>query len=366
MGRGNGVKIRIEVLKMNAWSYFKMHFISNLKTVLIITAVSCLISMMAFAPFIKLFSAAIEQVLPNLGTSVTVLCVMSVLAPILQFSTFKRRRNLDMWYNLPISRRDIGLVHFAVGYLMMIIPFTACYFQNIMMLVINGGAQELNMLPVLLHYPECLMLGLAMYSVFAFVFNRASSIVDGIINMVLWAFVLPAVFAALSMIFKNSDLGAMVFRTTLFSSITEATLDAENTMMRQKIGYFLEMMMTHHGIGSAVTCALGAAAMAGNIFMFGKNRPEKVQENSDSWFCYKTLIPVYAISLIVTIAFFKSSSANFTQVILIGLVTVIAFVGYVIYRRGFHFKRSDGIMMGVIAGVAVLLPWVLSLINNMG
>ena len=178
---------------MNAWCYFKRHFISNLKTVIIMTAVCCLACMLSLSPLTKLISSVSKEAMPNLWPSSVVLCITSILAPILQFSTFKRRRNLDMWYSLPISRRDIGIAHFATGYLMAIIPFTACFIQNIVLLVLNGDFFELYMPPIIPYYFLCLLLGFALYSFYTFAFNKANTVIDGIIFMAMWSCVLPTV-----------------------------------------------------------------------------------------------------------------------------------------------------------------------------
>ena len=65
---------------------------------------------------------------------------------------------------------------------------------------------------------------------------------------------------------------------------------------------------------------------------------EKTEEISDSYFGFRTLIPIYAISAMIL-----SESSNY--IILWVIFELLTFIGYTIYRRGFHYKKSDVITM---------------------
>ncbi|MBR3750384.1 MAG: hypothetical protein IKK58_01290 [Clostridia bacterium] len=367
---------------MNAWPYFKQHFRSSLKTIIIITALCLMLCMLFTATFQVQKHVGIETgevsytYHPTLGMSVFVLCVMSILAPILQFSTFKRRRDLDMWGALPIKRRALGAVHFMIGLLMVIIPFTACFLQNIALLYINGAASNLYMPPLIPFYFLGLLSGFTMYSVNTFIFNRANSIVDGIICMALWMVLIPTLMLCGSAVFESMDMLKMTLSTPTFSPIISITSATEVTMRgvgRIDLAKYFANISSPEGIGFIINTVLGVAAAVGNFLLFGKRRVETVQEVSSSFFCYRTLIPVYAISLIMGITggfgllAQQGDSSSGVAIIefIIGFlfgytftsfVAVVAFVGYIIYRRGFHFKRSDGIIMGIIGFLATFAP----------
>lgn len=354
---------------MNAWSYFKRHFAARLKTIIIITAVCCLVCMLSLSPLIRMISAATQISTPNLWMPTAVLCIMSILAPILQFSTFKRRKNLDMWYSLPISRRDIGIAHFATGYLMVIIPFTVCVIQNILLLVLNGDFFKMNMSYCFIYYLLCILLSFALYSIYALAFNKANSIIDGIIYMVLWTFILPTVFLCLFSIYNKATLLYSSLKLIPFAPIIEITYHTEYTVSNGLVvdtkgihQYFSDFFGTG-GVGFITNTLLGFAAAAGNIFTFGRTRTENVEEHSNSWLGYKTLIPIYAIIIIIGIVYMDISNSSIVASILIGFTMVIAFVGYIIYRRGINFKPCDGVVMGIIGTVGMILPWVMNLIS---
>ena len=81
----------------------------------------------------------------------------------------------------------------------------------------------------------------------------------------------------------------------------------------------------------------GIASVIGLFFTFGKKRTEKTEEISDSFFGFRTLIPVYAICAIISV----NPSNNTAGLASFVIIEVLAFIAYTIYRRGFHYKKSD-------------------------
>jgi hypothetical protein len=88
---------------------------------------------------------------------------------------------------------------------------------------------------------------------------------------------------------------------------------------------------------------VGIGSALGFVFTFGKRRAEKTQEVSESWFGFKLLIPLYAIAAMITYGD-----------LFVLVVLIVAFVGYIIYRKGFHLKKWDWIMLGLLIPVGIL------------
>jgi hypothetical protein len=91
---------------------------------------------------------------------------------------------------------------------------------------------------------------------------------------------------------------------------------------------------------------LWAASAIGTYFTFGKRRMEKTEEVSDSFWGFRTLIPIYACFVIMMMGTIDLMSLVFIE--------VFAVIGYVIYRRGFHFKKSDFIVLAAILVYGIL------------
>jgi hypothetical protein len=79
---------------------------------------------------------------------------------------------------------------------------------------------------------------------------------------------------------------------------------------------------------------MGIAAAVDFFRTFGKRRMEKTEEISDSYLGFRTLIPIYAVTGMLC---FQASDSIIFWVI----IELFAILGYTIYRRGFHYKKSD-------------------------
>ena len=100
-------------------------------------------------------------------------------------------------------------------------------------------------------------------------------------------------------------------------------------------------------IGIVFWVIVSVLSLAGLLLTFGKRRTEKAEEVSDSWFGYRVLIPLLASCLII--------SAELSFLTVIGL----AMVGYTVYRRGFHYKKSDWIMLALLLSLGIVV-WLLN------
>ena len=249
----------------------------------------------------------------------------------MEFSFFKKRINLDCAYSLPISRKAMGVVHYLVGLIMLLGSFSASYLLNFIMLLSHGSGWY-NFLPMIAHYCICLALGFAIYSFMVFVFNQGNTRGDGIWFMILYTFVFNI---GLNAIAKVLDIKLKYALGTLPWHVF--------TKINQEYQSLVELIKTDKSTfsGSFASKAwftfwmiLGIASAVALFFTFGKRRMEKTEEISDSCFGFKMLIPLYAISAMIV----YSGISNIFIKIIIGFLT---FIGYTVYRRGFHYKKSD-------------------------
>ncbi len=269
---------------------------------------------------------------------VTFMCVCAYVFPVIEFSFFKKRMNLDCAYSLPIARRAMGAVHYLSGLIMLLGTFTAAYLSNFALLLTRGPGW-FDFSPMFVHYLICILFGFIIYSFLSFAFNAANTTIDGVCFMFLYTFVFLLVSGFFAVLIENTgsiiDEGYETLPWGIIDRITdsyqkvvelERINDAEwfwnNTIL---VGWFC--FWTIIGVASAV----------GLLFSFGQRRPEKTQELSSSFFGYRTLIPLYAVCGMM---FYRN--LDYMTWFLIELLVLL---GYTIYRRGFHYKKSDIIVM---------------------
>ena len=331
----------------NFKSYFRYHLKANLKPLLFILAV---VVTMTFVIGINsqprwqyvdaLDKAIVVDYFSTLFLPVTFLCILVYVFPVMEFSFFKKRLHLDCAYSLPVSRKNMGIIHYLTGLIGLLGIFTASYLTNLF-LMWSRGSGWFDYLPMIPHYFLSLLLGVIMYSFMVFIFNEANSAGDGIWFMLLYTFVFYLVLATLCDI-TNGRID-VDNPNTLFpwGVIDNMTATYQRLVELDVIDTSLTFWKNHaFHLGLIFWLLIGIAAAVGFFLTFGKRRTEKTEEISDSWFGYRTLIPLYAICLMIIL------EGSFIFWIILEVFTLI---GYTIYRRGFHYKKSDLIILALLA-----------------
>jgi len=278
----------------------------------------------------------------SLYIPVLFMCILCYVIPVLEFSFFKKRINLDCAYALPISRKDMGLVHYLTGLILLFVAFTLSYLLNFFLLL-GRGAEHFALVNVIPHFFLSLLLGFSMYSVMVFVFNEANSTSDGIWFMLLYSFVFILVIEAAVSIF--SDEIAATYGFVTWGTIDSMTTSYQYLTDMETYEMVLFWDRAEYVISFIFWIVLGIAAFVGFFFTFGKRRMEKCEEISDSFFGFRVLIPVYAVSGMIV---FPAS----ISIVFWFIIEILAVLGYTIYRRGFRYKKSDLI---IIASLLALL-----------
>lgn len=275
-----------------------------------------------------------------IATSATVMICACYIAAVMNFSTFMKRRNLDCYYALPLSRRAIGTVHYLVGLINVVCIFTASYITNIVtMLMANGNFRYIYLLP---YYFVSLLIGAIIYSVLVFVFNEGTSVVDGIIYMICYTFAPMVLCTAL---LELTSLGREYLFSELSTSLLFGLLLSVTEVFENAVEVKQDIFTSHLGAEhiiawSVIWLIIGVAAAVGFFLRFGKRRPELTEDVSESYFGYKVIIPYMAAMIMLSFDSFDLLTLIFIE--------VAAFVGYTIYRRGFKYKKQDIITLAAL------------------
>jgi len=324
----------------NMKAYFRSHMRENMKTfAFILTVVFALTVLIGFNGPLRQYSVYNDEQLYRKGYEsmlnlpVNFMRFLAYILPVMEFSFFKKRINLDCAYSMPISRRAMGVVHYLSGLITLFSAFTVSYLLNFAFLL-SLGSEYFNFLPMLAHYILCLIIGFAMYSIMVFVFNEANTKGDGIWFMFLYTFVFGFVVMALTLIMNNPDMFEHADASILWYALSTINDSYEYLVEMKSESMSFWWQMPQFVFWLVFGVVVGIASAVGFFLTFGKKRTEKTGEVSDSFFGYRVLIPVYAISSMLVISIFDSF-------ILWGIIELLTLVGYTLYRRGFHYKKSD-------------------------
>lgn len=321
-------------------SYFRSHLKSNGNILLYLTVIALVLTLVigissgTGAYWDSKLEAPVTTYHSTIDVPVVFLYLLVYIAPVLEFSFFKKRINLNCAYAMPISRRALGLVHYLTGAITVLIPYTLSYFLNFI-LILTRGVQYYNLAPMIAHYFLCLLLGLAIYSMMVFAFNEANSTGDGILFMILWSFVMLFATLAMGRHIRMSYSHIFPFPWLLISQLTTSYQHLIEMTVPVYSGGRGFLQTPHCIFGIVIWSLLGIASGIRFFLSFGKRRMEKTEEISDSFFGYRVLIPYFAVTGIIALP-------SFSIWVIFEILTLI---GYTIYRRGFHYKLSDIIVL---------------------
>lgn len=328
-------------------SSFKKYLLWKLKTSALRTVLFTVLAVMLILPVI---SDAIDYRnnlshsncgISNLAILLGILCTV---IPIIELSGFKNRRNIDTLYFLPIRREKLAAAHYISGFLQMFFIYTVAFFATYAYLAISTDWFALGyMLP---YYFLSLLVGLGIYSIFAFIFSQANTVLDGVIFCAAWIFVVYLIMCVIIDIiypyvddqyFPQNYLWRIADWGLIYEQLDSLTVYFENMIEinREPNTYSLTFIKDTVYL-FFIWGAVGIAAAIGYFITFVKKGAEKAGEISDTAFGYKTLIPIIAYAAILLVH---------RDMTMISLFVAMMVIAYVVYRRGFKFKKSDVICM---------------------
>ena len=285
---------------------------------------------------------------------VPVLCVLCTVTPVMQCSYRMRRRSVDLWYALPVSRTELLFVRTVIGLALALIPYTLGYWLGASVVALRASVSFIWYLPC---FAVTLLLGVGLYGVNAFLFTRADSIGDGLFFIAAWACILPAfllAFGSIGLDFVNRPFVDGVNLSGLFSSAFTYSGMAWGATP-------FDNLICGKGVDTAtlirICVAVGIAAaeaVAAFLLLFSfaeRDKAEQAEQISSSWWGYRILIPVYVVCLMCYIP----PRFQWGDIFLMVIILVGAFIGFFAYRRSFRLHRSDFITIGAAYAVGILL-----------
>lgn len=307
-----------------------------------------------------------------LGFILTALVIMSVLIPIYLLSYKMNKRSVDMYYSLPISKTKILAAHFLVGLVLLYAPYSVAYLWGFVTVVIK--TQQLYQQPFLINYLylylSSLLPAFILYSVTAFIYTRANTIIDGVICVVGALFLLSMAVSMLDEIGWVDVLKSTSYRNWFdaedfypFASLIQAA-NAFGESIAQGIPHdydqwFANPSRLHEYISMIVSdilwALIGIASTIG-LFLTEKNaKAENCGQISESIFCFKVLIPAYAAMAMVRAL--VSAIIELQNVALLFAVAFGAYLLSVIYKRTLKIGWRYAIVLGasVIGGILFFL-----------
>lgn len=261
-----------------------------------------------------------------------ILMVLCLIIPVYEFSFKMEKRTAFKIYSFPISKRNLYIIHYVLGFVEIIIPFILGSLLSIIPVIVTDNPYRMQffylylliaIVPILLSYS---------YSVFFF--TRGNNMVDGITIMLLAVLAMPAFFLTLTTkIGIVFDLFAFPFFLLSYSYMLFEFLLENGVIIFQNSFNFL--FGINYVIPFIFVLILSIAATVLFFLMIGKDKIENIGSRSDTLFGYRTLIPLIGISC----------SSGLIYFLLMGILT---YLGYVLFTRSYKLTAKYRVVLIVV------------------
>ncbi len=339
----------------------------------VIAVAYCAIADLESPGYGHIVSSATRLYDSTLGVYCAILCILATVAPVLQFSYRMKQRSVDLWYSLPITRKQLTLVRIIGGLVMTLAPFALAYWLGIAVVAIRGA--HFDYIWYLPAFFALLLAGAALFLVNAFLFTRGNSVFDGIFFMLLWCCLLPVVFTSLNLGFEKNylyyhgdnrinfdTLGTFLFSYSPAVLLTNVFSDFVLKDPFDSLSfYFLPSGGEGELEGKIVLIVAlilpvveGVLAFLGLTLFAEKDKAENASQVSSSWWGYRTLIPAYTgVAYAILFRIFAIGTFEVEILFFTALIAVGAFVLYFVYRHSFRLKKSDvlSVVFSMLGGI---------------
>ncbi len=280
--------------------------------------------------------------------------IISAIMPMLTFSVFNQKRNLDCIYPLPLDRKKVALAYFISGEISFLCIYTACF----IVFLINVAVKftEYNIEYILLFYFISAIYFFVVYSFFCFIFTRANTGFDGVVFCLGWTFTISLIIFAFAFLVYVITGKSLITDLFLYIGIIIAPIYSANEIFGNLVFIktptnFFSYIATRPEFYFSYPfwMIVGGFSLFGLIKTFPKKAAYKAEDISNSIFGYKFLVPITGFTLMYILK--GLGTVVVSAILYIGMV-----IGYAIYRRGFRFKKSDIIIL--VIGLLLLLKWV--------
>lgn len=279
--------------------------------------------------------------------------IMAFVLPALLFNFQMKKISIDRAYSTPVKKWVLYFVPLMLGLGLIICYFSINYGVMTLLCVIYKASYSFNYFGGF--YLEMLFATIVMYITNCFAFTRANTLIDGIIFMIFYSTIAILLIECVGKIIYASNY--YFGYEELFSCTLYRTIQVSTVYRQLSHGRSASALETRHYWLSYISLGVQLVVFTTLFFVLNtRYKAENSEVKSDSWFGYKTLIPV-ATYCGICLSFAKITP---TTIIFDLIIIVIGFVFYIIYSRGFHFGYKK--MLAFVG--SILLAYLTMIISS--
>ncbi len=293
----------------------------------------------------------------NLAAISTIGGLLAVCVPVWLLNYRMKKRSVDLYYSLPISRTKILTVKLLLGLVAVFIPYTVAYWIGAFIYMAKFK-EYINAVYFIPQYFGSLPAIYCIYAMASFAFTRANNLMDGIVFIIFWSCAALLAAAVLNGLTDFKDSGGVshsIFYsvdyfmpyapldllTTHFTNLLRGSVNVYNYSTTRIINLVLAI---------TITSLLTAGATAGLFITEKHTKAENAEQISESMFGYKTMIPFFTAGLLGLCDFTYGSSMLIIVFVIVGM-----FLLTVLYKRTIKLGKNQLIIFGasIVAGIVL-------------
>jgi len=282
-----------------------------------------------------------------INTIGTISIILSIIIPVFEFSFKMRKVGIDEFYKFPITRKKLFLTKYIIGFLEVLLPIISLWL--FMLIRILCSRHMFNLQYYFIYLIVLIPLIFIIYSIITFVYSKCNTIYDGLICIFLASMLTFALGEIVDNFFSNIDVcmnNSWICPGTndffIFSPINFVSSKLSVLMNQYSPSDFRKSEI----VSLIVYLIFGVICFILLVLLADKEKAENSMDISNSWFSYKTLIPIYIL--------YFSSDIDF-ELIYVLLIVILGYIAYAIYRRNFKIKLCDIITMIVCIVLGIII-----------
>ncbi len=270
--------------------------------------------------------------------SIILMMIVLTVIVIFRFGSLRNAKEVDLFYALPISRRNLFLTHYLFGLIQAIIIWTVMFFLGLITLFIRYPFFVYSIGHFFILYIAVLVYIVLIYTLTTFVFLRARSIIDGIAFIILF----QLFFLFVSLAFANINNFSLLFNAFVFNPFYALATLATSLMKLAGPNYTILDLQLGRILFASLVNFISFLTLA--IFMFRydlKNIEDQETEYIGSISSSKLGYLFYIPALLFLISFSTFFLFQVTSYLIFIVLLSAGFIGFFIYRRSLKIKSRD-------------------------
>lgn len=306
----------------------------------------------------------------NIAVIIVLLAILCFVTPLMNCYYSKDKNAIDVYSALPIKKEKLVNIHLLVGYYEIFVPFTLAYFIGLFILLFRGA--PFDMLSYIPFYFIMIGASIMFYITNCFFVSRANTMLDAVMFELLYLIIGSIIYLSFSNFLNGFGIDITITSTfPLFLSPIDTFIVSGNYFNSSLLGklgkagagvfenYKVEYILTY-----VVNFIYAGLSYFGIMYGCKHDKNENAEQRSNSWFGYKTMLPILlALSLMLISVVYSTGNIMSTLLEYVLILSAYVIANMALEYRSIRIPKSRYIVMVCILATFIILNSVANFVN---